>query len=1128
MRSAKTLALFLITALASLNVAAQQITGSIRGTVQDPSGAIVRGATVTAKQVETGLTRVVAADRQGEYVLVELPIGHYQLEVQAKGFQTYLQQGISLDVNQNATIAIRLKLGAETQQVEVSANAALVQSTVTSLGQTVMEHEILDLPLDGRNFSQLGTLQPGVVPLTPGLLEAGGPARQNQAYAVDGQRPESNNFMIDGADNVSSVDGGFVLKPPIDAIAEFKILSHNANAEFGRNTGSTTNIVTRSGSNSFHGALWEFLRNDAMDSSDYFTHSVQPLKQNQFGGTFGGPLRKDKTFFFAYYEGFRNRQGETVPATVPSAAERQGNFGQECTDFPGASFDPGTGQCSNPQGQLTFFGTPVPFNQMTLFTPIDPTASSVLPFFPLPNVGENGFIATQTLSENNNQFGVRLDHYLSRADTLNFRYMFSSGPTTDPLSPVGANVPGFPVGEYNRAQNFVAQETHIFSPTTIGVARFSYLRNTFLLDQHLNHESLSDLGFQYDPTLPSAAGPPFIQVGGYASVGDPITGPRNTVQNTFDLSGSLSWIHGRHEFKFGGGYRRDQVNALQGIATNGFFVFAGIPSFESFLYNDGFANYLSGNPVVFLQGGGNFARQIRDRALNAYGQDTYKVSSRLTLNLGLRYELPFPTTENNNEVNLFVPGAQSKVITNAPAGLLYPGDPGVPAGLIATQKTAFAPRIGLAWDPRGNSKTVLSAAYGIFYEPYYTGEGGPLQDPVSAPPYLKTLQLGFPIHSFANPFYTPDPFGVPFPEPMTLLVTSPNLHLPYAQDWNLNIQRSFGENWLLQVGYVGTTGVRLPRFIEGNPAAFIPGADTTSPGCSTTNPCPISTENNVNQRRLYSGCTLAQPDNCVYGSVGEIASIANSSYNALETSLRKRFSHGLSFLASYTWSHSIDDVSSFNITGSASQPVAGENDLAQNPFNLAAERGPSMFDARHRLVLSYQWTLPFLQHSSAWYGKILGDWQLNGIFTAMSGTPFTVFDSNDVSLQGQAPEISGFSSNRPNVVGNPNSGPRTTAEWFNTQAFQQLQPDPLGRFEVFGDEGRNAVLGPRYVNWDFSAFKNIRLTESKELQFRGELFNVLNHTNFRLPVSDIESQTFGQIQSDVAPRVIQVALKFLF
>jgi outer membrane receptor protein involved in Fe transport len=1095
--------------LLSLNVTGQQITGSIRGTVLDPIGATVQAATVTAKQIETGLTRTAVTDHQGAYTLVELPLGHYQLEVQAQGFQRYLQQGISLDVNEAATVSVHLRLGAETQQVEVRADAALVQNTVSSLGQTVMTREILDLPLDGRNFSQLGLLQPGVVPLTPGLLEAGGPARAGQAYAVDGQRPESNNFLIDGADNVNAVDAGFVLKPPIDAIDEFKILTHNANAEFGRNTGSTTNIVTRGGTNSFHGAAWEFLRNNAMDASDYFTQSVQPLKQNQFGATFGGPILKGKTFFFGYYEGFRNRQGETVPATVPSLAERQGNFAEQCKD----GFN-SNGLCNNAQQQLTFFGTPVPFNQMTLFTPINPIATNVLPFFPLPNSGANGFIATQTLSENDDQLGLRLDHYLSHVDTLNFRYMYSSGPTTDPLSPVGANVPGFPVGEDDRAQNFVAQETHVFSPSTIGVARFSYLRNKFLLDEHLNHESPSDLGFQYDPTLASASGPPFIQVGGYASVGDPITGPRNTFQNTFDLSGSLSWIHGRHELKFGGGYRRDQINALQGIASNGFFVFSTFP------YSDGFASFLSGNPVVFLQGGGDFSREIRDRALDAYGQDNYKITSTLTLNLGLRYELPFPSTEKQNRVNLFVPGAQSRVVPNAPPGLLYPGDAGVPAGLIPTQKTAFAPRVGLAWDPRGNAKTVVSAAYGIFYEPYYTGEGGPLQDPVSAPPYLKTQQISFPVNSFANPFYSPNPFSQAFPEPMTLLVAARNLHLPYAQDWNLNVQHSLGDNWLLQVGYVGTTGVRLPRFIEGNPAVFVPGVDGSGN--------PISNENNVNQRRLYSGCTLAQPNSCVYSSVGEIASIANSSYNALEASLRKRFSHGLSFLASYTWSHSIDDVSSFNITGSASQPVAGENDLAQNPFDLAAERGPSMFDARNRFVLSYQWSLPFLQHSSSWYGHVLGNWQLNGIFTAMSGTPFTVFDSNDVSLQGQAPEISGFSSNRPNVIGNPNSGPHTAAEWFNTSAFQQLQPDPLGRFEVFGDEGRNAVEGPGYVNWDFSALKNIRLAESKELQFRGELFNVLNHTNFRLPVSDIESPTFGQIQSDVSPRVIQVALKFLF
>src|SRR5271154_3766900 len=381
MPSAKTLT-FLMALLTSLNVAGQQITGSMRGTVSDPSGAIVQAAAITAKQTETGLTRAVVTDRQGEYVLVELPIGHYQLEVHAPGFQKYLQQGILLDVNQTATVSIHLKLGAESQQVEVSADAALVQSTVSSLGETVMEHEILDLPLDGRNFSQLGLLQPGVVPLTPGLLEADGPARQNQAYAVNGQRPESNNFLIDGADNVSAVDGGFVLKPPIDAIAEFKILSHNANAEFGRNTGSTTNIVTRSGSNSFHGAAWEFLRNDAMDSSDYFTQSVQPLKQNQFGGTFGGPIVKDKTFFFGYYEGFRNRQGETVPATVPSLPERQGNFAELCT----SGFT--NGFCNDPNpadGQQLYnflTGAPVPNNQLAY---IDPIAKNVLPFFPLPN-----------------------------------------------------------------------------------------------------------------------------------------------------------------------------------------------------------------------------------------------------------------------------------------------------------------------------------------------------------------------------------------------------------------------------------------------------------------------------------------------------------------------------------------------------------------------------------------------------------------------------------------------------------------------------------------------------------------------------------------------------------------------
>jgi hypothetical protein len=317
----------------------------------------------------------------------------------------------------------------------------------------------------------------------------------------------------------------------------------------------------------------------------------------------------------------------------------------------------------------------------------------------------------------------------------------------------------------------------------------------------------------------------------------------------------------------------------------------------------------------------------------------------------------------------------------------------------------------------------------------------------------------------------------------------------------------------LQVGYVGTKGTKLPRFIEGNPAIYMPG---------------VSTPNNADQRRLYSGCTLADPPTtCKFSSTGLIAGIANSRYNALEASLKKRFSHGLAFLASYTYSKAIDDASSFNVTGSAAKPVAGENDLAQNPFDLAAERGPSLFDARHRFVFSYQWSLPLFRQSGGISRALLGGWQLNGIVTAMSGTPFTIFDSTDVSDQGGAPEITGFSANRPNLVSgqNPNSGPKTPSAWLNAAAFAQVIPDPNSAVQQFGNAGRNIGVGPRFSDWDFSIFKNFRVTESKNIQFRAEFFNILNHPNFRLPDSDISSPTFNTIQAALPPRVVQLALK---
>jgi hypothetical protein len=475
-----------------------------------------------------------------------------------------------------------------------------------------------------------------------------------------------------------------------------------------------------------------------------------------------------------------------------------------------------------------------------------------------------------------------------------------------------------------------------------------------------------------------------------------------------------------------------------------------------------------------------------------------------------------PDTELNNLQSMFMPGRQSVVMPDAPTGLLYPGDPGIPAGLIPMDKTAFAPRVGIAWDVFGDGKTLITSAYGIFYEPYYTGQGGPLQTPISAPPYLATPQVSLP--NFADPYNGNPPIPGTFSTPLTNLTLAPNLTLPYSQDWDLNLQRSFGRDFLFEMGYVGTKGTHLPRFIEGNPAVFVPGY---------VNGQPISNSGNANQRRLYSGCTLNDPpSSCTFPSMGEIASIANSSYNALEMSLQKRFSHGISFLASYTWSKSIDDASSFNMTGSAAKPVAGENDLAQNPFDLAAERGLSMFDARHRFVFSYVWDLPFWVSGHEWYKQAFGGWQLSGIVTLMSGTPFTVFDSNDVAAQGSAPEITGFSAQRPDLVGNPNNGPHSVSAWLNASAFRQL--DPTLDAGQFGNAGRNIAIGPSYMDWDFGMLKNIKVAESMSLQFRAELFNILNHPNFRLPDSDISSPTFNQILAARDPRQVQFALKFMF
>lgn len=1069
------------------SLTAQDTYGVLEGQITDPSGAAISGALVTAVNPQSGYSREQVTTRAGAFHLA-LPSGQYELKVTAQGFAQQSSGGIEINVSRTVRIDLQMQVASGQYRVDIRDNAALVESGSNAIGDVVSGRQLLDLPLNGRNFTQLGLLQPGVAPMTAGLAEAGGSLRAGQAYAVDGQRPESNNYLLDGASNVNRVDGGYALKTPVDAIQEFRILTVNAPPEFGGTAGATTTVVTRSGGNELHGTLYEFFRNDKLDARNFFATRTEPLKQNQFGATLGGPLRRNRDFLFGYYEGFRNRQGVTRAATVPTDQERTGNF----SDLR----DPQSGQ---PVPLINYFtGQPFPNNQIPA-PALSPIAARILGFFPHANSGPNLFIATETVRNQADQGGLRFDHIFNDRDQLAVHLTRSVSSNVDPSSIAGADVPGFPVGEDIKTSRVTVAETHLFSGATLNSLHASFFRNLFFNDSPLNRTSTRDLGFGYDSTLAAAQGPPFFIVSGYASVGNPITGPRDTVQNTYEVFDSVSHTRGAHSLKVGFDLRRNQINMTEGIASNGFFVFAPFP------LSNAFASFLTGFPVVFFQGGGDFNRGLRNLETAVYGQDEWRVTKRLTINYGVRWEVATPYVDIRNRVNSWSPGKQSKVYPNAPAGLLFPGDPGVPDGIAPVYWKALMPRAGLAWDPTGAGKTSVRAAYGIYYDSFTNGVGGPLQAPLSALPWTQARQLSAPIN-FANPWNGRSPFNLnSFPQPTTVLTVENGMRPPYAQNWSFSVQQALGGGYLLDVRYIGTKGTRLPRMIEANPSIYGPGA----------------TSDNADQRRLYAGCHGANGP-CDFASVGLITNQTNSTYHAGQLAFSRRFTRGMSFLASYTYSKSLDYVSSFNVSGSAPRLVGGENDLAQNPLDLKAEHGPSLLDARHRFVFSGTYEIPAPRFAR----PILGGWQINTIANLSSGTPFTVYDSSNVSLQGSAPEISGFYSARPDAASDANAGPHTADQWVSRSAFSRL--DPTKQAGQFGNLGRNTVRGPGIADLDASLLKTVTLAERLRLQFRAECFNVANHANFGLPENDISSPNFGRVLTAGAPRLFQFGLKLLY
>ncbi len=1072
--------------LASLN--AQDSTGTLEGQVTDKNGGMIGGAIVTVRNLQTGYTQSQTTANNGLYRLALLPVGRYSLSVEAAQLARFRQEPIAIAVSRTARVDVALELHTVMESVTVTADAGVVDTASNTLGKVVSGREVMELPLNGRNFTQLGLLQTGVAPMPAGVLTMGGSLRAGQSYAVNGQRPESNNYLLDGSQNNNRVDGGFALKIPVDAIAEFRILTHTSPPEYGGYSGSTTSVVTRTGGNQLHGTLYEFFRNDKLDARNFFSRSVEPLKQNQYGGTAGGPIQKDRLFFFGYYEGYRNRQGVTRSAVVPTAAEREGDFSA----------------LPNPLLNYAAGGTPFPNNRIpaSLFSSV---ARNVINLYPLGNVTPSVYSTTVVTDNDSDQAGGRLDFNQSERDRFFMRYSYSTGDNLNPISIRGTPLPGFPTRDDLTAHSAVLSNVLVLSPALSNSARASFFRYSFFFDERLNRTTPRDLGFNYDSASALGQGPPFFNLAGYSPIGGAQSGPRTSAQNTYELQDSLLWLHGAHSFKFGDEFRRNQINVFQATVPNGLYIFS-----SSFPASDAFANLLLGRPVLFYQGLGDFYRGLRNWGNALYVQDEWRAGRRLTINYGLRWEIINPNSEIHNRLASFIPGLQSTVIPSAPRGIVYPGDPGVSAGITAKYYKGLMPRVGIAWDPSGQGTWSIRAGYATFYDPFANGAGTASSAAVSALPWARFVQKSGPTLQFANPFGgQPLPAPDSFVYPSTLLALDSSARPPYAQDWNVSVQRALHRDYLLEVRYVGTKGTRLPRTIEDNPAIYGPGA----------------TSANADRRRIYANC---RPNGgpCDLASVAFLTYGSNSTYHAGQVSLSRRFAAGLGFNVSYWYSKSLDYLSAMNLNIASAQALAGENDLAQNPSDLRAEHGPSLFDAKHRFVASGSWELPIGRGMRGTRRTLLHGWQLNVIATANSGTPFTVYDSANVALQASNPPISGYFASRPDLIGDPASGPHTAAQWISRSPFLRL--NPLTQAGQFGNAGRNIARGPGSSDLDLSLMKNFVVTERWRIQFRAESFNSTNHPNLGLPVADLASPNFGRILSAGPARLTQFAAKVIF
>jgi hypothetical protein len=1225
---------------------AQSTGGRIVGRVADSTGAVLAGVKVTAANDATGVNRDSQTNDSGDYVFPEMPVGEYTFTFELAGFKKEVRHSVTLQLNQVITLNMAMQIGQAQEVVDVTSEAPLVDTASTQLGAVVDDRSVSTLPLNSRDTYQFLQLQPGVMSTVGSSNSVVYGSDSAGAVSVNGGRGRSNNFSVNGGDANDLFVNLPTVQPTPDSIQEFRVITNTFDAEYGRNSGSVVNVVTKSGTNQFHGNVYEFFRNKVLNAQGYFDTIKPQFNQNQFGGTFGGPIKKDHTFFFASYEGRRIRQGVPSPVvTVPTAQERP-SASQPYADFSDtAGFDP-SAVLANPQlldsrsgcDQAVGFAGGIPANTAytTLFPNgqiplacMDATAVDVLQFVPTPTNGGNSIQTVPTEPERGDQLTVKVDQKINNKQNLSIYYYFNDDRNVQPFSffeLAGANVPGFGSIVAERFQQWNISHTWTITNSTVNEFRFNYNREGQRTFQHpVNTELLQDSCPAAPSWLTSVTGPvpcfsdgtpgnatgihpglgptreglPFISVAGGFSLGNNSEGELPQVGNSFQWSDNLTRVSGNHTFKFGTDVRRMRFDQTLYFNVSGEQLFFGGGQNDTITTNlDGssnlYPNYLLGMPDQYGQGSAQ-SENVRSTALYLYAQDSWKIKPNLTLNYGLRWELNTPIADISHHVQTFRPGQSSTTYpcvdtastdcsSQTPIGLVVPGDSGVPPGLTQTYYKAIAPRVGIAWSPGTSGKTSFRAGWGMFYNPIeqLVLEQFGAEPPFGGSIFLSETQFNTPFQSqdgtttYLNPFN-----GIITPKPGTaqdwaifqpiLLFGDfqPHMRSQYSAQYNFTIQHELSKDTKLEIGYVGSQGHRLlathdvnysnpqtcldiiniananpanvtdgfgdqttcGQFLEDSPFLITPGTvlptDLHLPYAQNHSVIPAGTTVGPNGITLvglrpYSspqcdpltgiGCPTATGVP-VFSSVFAQDTIANSAYNSLQVSVDKRFARGLQFTAAYTFSKSIDEASSF------------EGIL--NPLPGANNRSLSLFDARHRFVLSYYWELPGRKFNG-FAGKVLNGWALSGITTYQTGFPIRItssadnelMNSFDFELPGQPDQLAPFKRQQPQSNGN---------YYFNPQIFTEdttADPALLGRV---GSAPRTICCGPGISNTDLAVLKNISLSEKKRFEFRAEFFNLFNHTQFFNPDGNsTDGSQFGQVTQAKDPRLMQFALKFYF